>query len=178
MQKPFFRAGYTLLEVIVVILVFIILGEVVFRFFISIGRTQKGLSQQIILQMDSRKALDQVVGRIQEASEVVRPLTGETKPFLVLKDIINQMTLLYLEPNNKVSEDFKKPIYRLMAYTDDYSGSFKKENQRILIEQVKRLTFTSLSPTSVQINATVINEKNEYQFITRVGLMNLGGLDQ
>lgn len=188
MKKPSFlsspsgaapsRAAHSFVELIVVMALLLTLSDAFYRFFMSVGRTQKGLSQQLMLQMDSRKALDQVISRIQEGSEVVRPFIGETKTFLVLKNIVNQMTMVYLEPNNKASQELKKPIYRLVAYTNDYSGSFQKQNKKTMIDMVKRMTFTSLSPNSIQINAMIVNEKGEYQFITHVGLMNLGGLDK
>lgn len=176
--KTSYRGAFTLVEVLVVMGLLTLLAGGIYHFFTSVGQTQKVLSQQLVLQMESRKALDQVINRIQEGSEVVRPFTGETQSFLVLKDIVNRLSMLYLEPNNKISQQLQKPVYRLVAYTTDYTGSFNKQNQKVLVDLVRRITFTSLSPNTVQINATIINENREYQFITHVGLMNLGGLEQ
>jgi hypothetical protein len=102
---------------------------------------------------------------------------GETLPFLVFKDIINQTTILYLEPNNPASEFLKKRVYKLVAYRTDYSGSYNAKQEQILLETVRRMTFTSLSPNAVQVNATVLNERDEFQFLAHIGLMNIGGLE-
>ncbi|MBU1106953.1 MAG: hypothetical protein KKB51_09825 [Candidatus Riflebacteria bacterium] len=95
----------------------------------------------------------------------------------IFKDVINQMTILYLEPNNSSANLLEQRVFRLIAYRSDYSGVYQADNEKILLDSIKQLRFTSLSPTSVQVNATIVNEKGEYQFLAHVGLMNLGGLE-
>ncbi|MFZ2960238.1 MAG: hypothetical protein WA705_25430 [Candidatus Ozemobacteraceae bacterium] len=170
--------GVTFVELLVVLGILVLLSGVIYRLFSSVGRTQKSLSDQLILQMESRKAFAQTANRIQEGTEVVRPFIGETLPFLVYKDIVNRLVILYLEPNPKVSKELKKAVYQLVSYTSDYAGTgYKKDNEKILIDSLKTMTFSSLSPNSIQMNATVVNAKGEYQFLSHVGLMNIGGLE-
>lgn len=149
----------------------------IFRFFVSVGQSQKNLSNQVVLQMEARKAFDKTNNQIQEGTEVVRPFIGETLPYLVYKDIINQVTILYLEPNPKLSLQLGKAVYKLVSYTNDYLGLYKKANEKVLIESVRNMTFSCLSPNSVQCNVTVTNDKGEYEFLAHVALMNIGGLE-
>ncbi len=170
-------SGTTIVEAFVVMCILMLVSMAGFRFFQSVNKTQKNFSQQVQLQMESRKAFDQVVDQIREGTDVVRPVIGETLPYLVFKDIVNQTTMLYLEPNDEMSKKLKQRVYRLISYRTDYSGSYKSDLEKPLMESVKRMRFSCLSPNSVQVNATIITEKGEYQFLAHVGLMNLGGFE-
>ena len=169
--------GATLVELFVVLCLVAVVSSVVTKLMRSVGRAQKGFSQQVMLQMDSRKAFDTVVDQVREGTDVIRPLTGETLDFLVFKDIVNKTTVLYLEPNNALSEKLNQKVYKLVSYRTDYSGAYQSSLEKTLMDCVKRIRFSSLSPNSVQVTATVINDKGEYQFLAHIGLMNLGGLE-
>lgn len=171
------RQAFTLVELIISVGLVALIGIIAMRIFSSVGTTQLSLSQQAILQMDSRKAFDNISDQIRMGTDIVRPTTGETLPYMIFKDVINQMTVLYLEPNNPAANSLEQRVFRLVSYRSDYSGAYQSDNERVLLDSIKQLRFTSLSPTSVQVNATIINEKGEYQFLAHVGLMNLGGLE-
>ncbi len=171
------RRAFTMVELVVATGLVALVGIVAMRIFSSVGTTQQNLSQQALLQMESRRAFDQLVDQIRMGTDIVRPTTGETLPFMVFKDVINQMTILYLEPNNDAANTLGQRVFRLVSYRNDYSGGYQSDNEKILLDSVKSLHFTSLSPTSIQVNATVVNEKGDYQFLAHIGLMNLGGLE-
>ncbi len=171
------RRAFTLVEIAVAAGLVALVGVVAMRIFSTVGTTQQNLSQQALLQMESRRAFDHLVDQIRMGTDIVRPTTGETLPYMVFKDVINQMTILYLEPNNDAANALGQRVFRLVSYRNDYSGLYQKDNEKILLDSVKQLHFTSLSPTSVQVNATVVNEKGDYQFLAHIGLMNLGGLE-
>jgi len=171
------RRAFTLVEIAVAAGLVALVGIVAMRIFSTVGTTQQNLSQQAMLQMESRRAFDHLVDQIRMGTDIVRPTTGETLPFMVFKDVINQMTILYLEPNNDAANALEQRVFRLVSYRSDYSGAYQSDNEKILLDSVKSLHFTSLSPTSVQVNATVVNEKGDYQFLAHIGLMNLGGLE-
>ncbi|OGK07797.1 MAG: hypothetical protein A2W80_02805 [Candidatus Riflebacteria bacterium GWC2_50_8] len=176
-MRDFARKAFTVVELLVAVGLVSLVGIVTMRLFSSIGSTQQNMSQQAMLQMDSRKAFDNIVDQIRMGTDIVRPTTGETLPYMVFKDVVNQMTILYLEPNNKVADSLEQRVFRLISYRNDYSGVYQPDNEKVLLDSIKQLRFTSLSPTSVQVNATIVNEKGDYQFLAHVGLMNLGGLD-
>jgi len=171
------KSGLTIVELIVVIGLSGLLGISVMRFFSAANITSKNLSQHAILQMESRKAFDHIIDQIREGIDVIRPASGETTQYLVFKDLINQITMLYLEPNDEESRRLKKRVYRLISYRTDYSGTYERSREKVLHNSIKRIRFTSLSPTSVQVSATVASENDEYQFMAHVGLLNTGGLD-
>ncbi len=170
-------SGTTLVEVLVVIGLIGLIGVAGMRFFTSVNTSQKAFSQQAILQMESRKAFDQIIDQIREGTDVIRPVTGETLHYMTFRDLINQVNMLYLEPNKEESNRLKQRVYRLISYCNDFSGIYKKENEKILHNSIKQLRFTSLSPSSVQVNATVVSDKGEYQFLAHVGLLNVGGIE-
>ncbi|KAF1083096.1 MAG: hypothetical protein GQF41_0863 [Candidatus Rifleibacterium amylolyticum] len=171
------RRAFTVVELVVTVCLVALIGTVVMRLFSSVGTTQQNLSHQATLQMESRRAFDHLVDQIRMGTDIVRPATGETLPYMVFKDVINRMTILYLEPNNDRASVLGQRVYKLVAYQNDYKGGYQADNEKILLDSIRQLRFTSLSPTSVQVNATVVNEKGEYQFLAHVGLMNLGGIE-
>jgi len=171
------KRAFTIVELVVATGLVALVGIIAMRMFSSVGTTQQNLSQQALLQMESRRAFDHLVDQIRMGTDIVRPTTGETLPYMVFKDVINQMTILYLEPNDTTANLIKQRVYRLVSYRGDYSGKYQEDNEKILLDSVRELHFTSLSPTSIQVNATVINEKGEYQFLAHIGLMNLGGIE-
>ena len=168
--------GFTLIEVLVVVGLVALVSVMIINFFRSVGTSQAHFSQQAMLQMEARRAFANIIDQIREGTDIIRPMLGETLPFMTFKDIINQTAVLYLEPDNDASRELDQAVYRLVSYRTDYSGSYRPDNERILLRSVKSMRFTSLSPTSVQVNATVLNEKGEFQFIAHVGLLNVGGL--
>lgn len=170
-------SGTTLVETLVVIGLIGLIGVSVMRFFTSVNTGQKAFSQQAILQMESRKAFDQIIDQIREGTDVIRPVTGETLQYMVFRDLINQINMIYLEPNKEESRRLQQRVYRLISYASDFSGVYNKANERILHTSIKQLRFSSLSPSSVQVNATVVSDKGEYQFLAHVGLLNVGGIE-
>ncbi|RCK79418.1 MAG: hypothetical protein OZSIB_0058 [Candidatus Ozemobacter sibiricus] len=156
--------------------IMMILGAVGVRLIQHLSLSQRTFSQQVQLQLEARRAFDQTMALIREGTDLVRPVLGETLPYLIFKDITNRVTILYLEPNDPLAQRLKVPVYRLLAYRTDYSGAYNASNEKVLLESVRSLSFTSLSPNSVQVNVTVVQDRNEFQFLGHIGLMNLGGL--
>ncbi|RCK80323.1 MAG: hypothetical protein OZSIB_3505 [Candidatus Ozemobacter sibiricus] len=169
--------GFTLTELMVALGIVLVVSAVGLRLLQSFSRSQRTMTAQATLQMEARRAFDKAVEQIREGTDLVRPFMGETLPFVVFKDIINRTTILYLEPNNAASERLQKRVYKLVSYRTDYAGGYDPKNEKILLEAVRRITFTSLSPNSVQVNATILHDRHEFQFLAHIGLMNLGGLE-
>jgi len=69
-------AGTTMVELLVVIGLIGLIGVAGMRFFTSVNTSQKAFSQQAILQMESRKAFDQIIDQIREGTDVIRPVSG------------------------------------------------------------------------------------------------------
>jgi len=143
----------------------------------TINIVEPTVSNKLTLQMESRKAADRIVEQVREGSEIIRPLLGESAPFMSYKDTYNHICLLYLDHDQVNSQKSKKDLYKLLSYTDEFTGNYKKQNEAVLIESIERLTFTRTSPDSVQVNITLANEKNRFQFLTHIGLMNISNVE-
>ncbi|NLI76720.1 MAG: type II secretion system protein [Candidatus Riflebacteria bacterium] len=173
------RRAFTLVELIVVAMVMSMLLAFGFRFFTQFSHSiAPKVSDRLFLQMEARNAADVLIRRIREGSDIVRPLLGETCPFLLLKDSVNHMTFFYLEADQPHTQAWKKKVYRLVTYSSDYSGTYRPDQEKILLDSIRRLTFTPISPDSVQINATLANAKEDFEFVANVGVMNLGSFDE
>lgn len=175
-MAPGSSSGWTLVELMVGLAIMMVLSAVGIRLIQHLSFSQRTFSQQVQVQLEARRAFDQTMALIREGTDLVRPVLGETLPYLIFKDITNRVTILYLEPNDPLAQRLKVPVYRLLAYRTDYSGAYNASNEKVLLESVRSLTFTSLSPNSVQVNATVVQDRNEFQFLGHIGMMNLGGL--
>lgn len=169
--------GVTMVELLVVIAIVVSVSTIAVRFMQSVGKSQKAMSAQTNLQMEARRAFDKAVEQIREGTDLVRPNIGETLPYVIFKDIVNRTTILYLEPNNPASEKLNRRVFKLVSYRTDYTNSYDSRSEKVLLDSVRSMTFTSLSPNGVQVNATVIHEQDQFQFLAHIGLMNLGGLE-
>jgi hypothetical protein len=139
---------------------------------------QTALSERLLLQMEARKLADRLPQRIRECSEIVRPNMGESLPFVVLKDTFNNLVLIYLSEEKKPSGiETRKQTFQVIDYTNDYSGGFSAQREKILAGGVSRLSFTCHSPHSLQITATACNDRTDFQYIIQVGLMSIGGIE-
>lgn len=173
----FKKKSFTIVELLISIVIGSILLAVIYRFLTNVQFANRKISAKANLQMNARQLFDEVVSIIRGSSEIIRPSPGETLPYIVLKDITNKITILYLEPNNQISKTIKKPVYKLIRYNSDYTSSYNPQNEKTLINSIKKLSFTSLSPNNVQVIANVIYENEEIQFILNIGIMNIGGLE-
>jgi hypothetical protein len=158
-----------------------LLGGITLTVFLFFRQSQKtgtaSVANKFSLQMDARKGADVLLSEIRTGTNIVKPRVGETAPYLVFRNMVNRMTILFLEKDEKNSEAFKKEFYRLREYVSDYSGVHKPDQGRILLESVRRVSFTTLSPSSVQMTLTMGNETQDFQFITSVGFMNVGDIE-
>ncbi len=176
-RSPRHGRGYTLVELLVGATIMTVVLTVAFRFMAHMNQVAPNISERLALQMEARKAADSMVNLVRESTEIVKPSLGESRPYLVYKDTLNYTTVLYLIKDDKSSKTCKKNLYKLVQYRDEYTGKYEPGNEKVLFEAVERLTFTCLSPMNVLANVTVANEKGNYQFITFLGVMNLGGLE-
>jgi prepilin-type N-terminal cleavage/methylation domain-containing protein len=169
--------GFSMVEIIVVVLILAIVSTLALQLFISGQSTaQTSTTNQLVLQMAARKAADELMGEVRKGTDIVRPMLGETTPYLVYKNIKNRLCFVYLIKDEKRSAEMKKVLYKVMHCENDYSGVLKPENSKTLADLVSRLSFSLRTPTSVQIVITLANEKQDSQFITQVSVMNLGDI--
>ena len=168
------KTGFTYVEIIVVFVILSIFLLVASRVFLGARRSTDHHSSQLVLQMEARRAADLMISNIRAGTEVIRPHIGETTPFLVLKDNVNNITMLYLDKDQQSSDDLERQLFRLILYNADHSGIYDSQKERVLLGSISKLSFTSTSPASIQTNIVLAGENQDYQFITHLGLMDLG----
>lgn len=166
------RFGFSMVELIVVGAILIVLTGIFFRFYQQRSSSDSSLTTRLALQIEARRAADAVSNQLRHASEVLRPQLGETLSYVAYLDAVNQPCMLYPTLDAPVSARLKKDVFALMNHIS-VPGGVSKPPAR-LTDRVRRVAFTLLAPNSVQMSITVADERDEYQFLTSVGLMNFG----
>lgn len=166
------RPGLTLTEVMVVVVVmaFVVAAlHSLMRGFLTHGA--KNLSQKLHLQMEARRALLNLYREIQEGIEILLPQPGFTRPFLVLRDNVNNIHFIYLKKDKTASEQQKTPMFRLYGVQYDTSTS-KASEPREILANVEAMNFTAHSYSDVVITSTLREGRSAFSFVNQVGLQN------
>jgi prepilin-type N-terminal cleavage/methylation domain-containing protein len=167
--------GFTLVELIVVVVLLTFLLAIAVVHFRRMRSSSLHLATHINLRMDLRKASNMLTDTLLTGTEVVKPLIGGTTPFLVVQDLRNYLTILYLR---KASTPDQGPN-ELVAYTDTLTGMHKPENVKVLFGKVKEVFFTPLSPGLVLVNFSLAGPNaSELSTVLQVPLKNLGSVDE
>lgn len=166
------RRAFTMIEMLVGLGIFVVLSGMAYgllRFgVISIGAT---VAPQVGLQMASRKAMVDFIKEIQECIEVARPLPGSTMTYFVARDKTNRIMTAYMVKNAADSAGAGRDIFDLFVHKKDF-GTLPPEQRKVL-SQVERLTFTSLSPGLLQIHADLHEQGKTYALLTAVRTRNI-----
>ncbi|MEW6708656.1 MAG: prepilin-type N-terminal cleavage/methylation domain-containing protein [Candidatus Riflebacteria bacterium] len=168
--------GFTLVEVAVSALIFAVMAAVIItfwsRFNVNVGPK---ISNRLFLQMEGRSLADNLAHEIRSCSDIVRPRTGESTPFLLVKDARNQIKFFYLSFDLQASKISQKQLYQLISFTYGYKNDRNKT--MVIGKNISRISFSGISANSVQCNILIENEKNRFQFLTHLGVMSFGDSD-
>lgn len=171
--------GFSFIELVVVVMILSFVLGISFTHFRNARSSVGTVAIQLGSHMEMRRAIDRLTEALLDGTEVVSPFPGSTKRSLVVKDIANQMKILFLE--KKPVSDPKFPvreIYTLHSYTDTYTGTFEPKQQKKLFENIKDLTFTTVAPGLVIAHLTVIDPSGkELASIVELPLKNVGSID-
>lgn len=161
------REGLTLVELIIGLGIGIVVLGMAFglhRF--TTYSTQQTLGPQLGLQTASRAALIKFIREIQESIEIVRPVQGSTLGYFVARDKFNQIMVGYSAPGSAA------PLEDLYIARHPYDPAVPVEQVKIL-EGLKRISFTTLSPGALQIHATLSEQGKEYSLLTTIRTRNI-----
>ncbi|MBF0544940.1 MAG: type II secretion system protein [Candidatus Riflebacteria bacterium] len=170
--------GFTLVEVIIssVILAFFFqLGVYVWQNFLF--RTTDTLTKRLYLQMEARKAMINLFRELQEGIEVTSPNCGYTYPFLVFKNYVNQIKIIYLEKDESKSKAEKHDIFRAVISSMNGSAS-SSQDKTVLMENVLELNFTPYSIGGVFVSGSLLGGGGTYSFMNFVRLQNSSSEDE
>ncbi len=132
------------------------------------------VAADLTFHMEMRSAVDKLTESLLEGNEVVKPSEGGTLSFLVVKDVVNHICVLYLERAER-KED--RP-FNLAMFTDDFSGAFDPKRRKVLFGSVKSVSFTTVSPALVVAKLIMVNPAGkELPAILEIPLKNLGTVD-
>ncbi len=168
-------AGFTFVEVVVVAMIILMLSAMGVAHFRNTRVATAGMTAAITGQIEARQASDKLKEALLDATEIVKPLEGSTQNFLVVKDILNQLKLFYLE-KPELEDDGP---FRLVSYVDGNTGSFVPDNRKVLFKKVEKIAFTPLSPGLVIIQVTLLDlQKKENILLIEGSLKNLASVPE
>jgi prepilin-type N-terminal cleavage/methylation domain-containing protein len=164
------KAGFTFIELIVVIGIIVIVGGIAFSYLSGMhSKVQPGTIENLQAIIKQKNFNDAMAELIRGSREIIRPHQGESLPFAVLKTSTNEILCIY---NEKISEELGFITY---SYIHDYLNPGNLKNRKKIGENVTDLSFTSDSPLSLVIKGAIIHEGRPKYFLTEIGLRNIGG---
>jgi hypothetical protein len=135
--------------------------------------TEASLGPHMGLQMASRKALVELIRELQESIEVVRPSSGATLTYVMARDKLNRILLVYCVKNDAQSQRAGRDLFDLYLYRYDHGERPPEANQRFLLGSVERVAFTALSSGVVQIHLDLHEQGKSFPFLTAVRSRNI-----
>ncbi len=164
----------TMVEMIIGILILNIAVAMGIAHFRNTRVTTQNLTENIQFHIEGRKATDRLRDILLDCTEVVKPLEGNTIHYLLVRDIVNQLRIIYLEPSPKPEEG----PFRMISYTDDFSAGHVPENRKVLFSRVQRASFTSTSAGLVIVQMSLLDPKGrEMEFLLEIPMKNFSSHD-
>jgi hypothetical protein len=165
-----------------------------FSYFFQKRDSETRLVDRLVINQEGTKSANLLIDHIRESLEVIRPVIGETAPFLVTRNSVNEINVLYCQPQKSVDSDKKDDeIYKLVSVTKRTGAGFLTEKdknfligsrsksgfktEKVLIKSLKRLTFTVTNPNQVKFNMVLKSGDGEFAFATQVKLLPFGGIE-
>lgn len=135
--------------------------------------TEASLGPSMGLQLNSRKALVEMVRELQESIEIVRPSAGGSLSYLLARDKLNRILTLYIVKNERDSTRAGRPLHDLYLYRFDHGERAPAMNQRLVLSGVERAAFTALSSGLVQVHLDLHEQGKSFPFLTGVRCRNI-----
>ncbi|MBI4860041.1 MAG: hypothetical protein HY815_07225 [Candidatus Riflebacteria bacterium] len=136
------------------------------------SRSTARVSAQMSLQQASRKALVKMLRELREGMEVVSPLPGSTLSYALFRDKVSLVRWFYQVPQKN-----SRGLFELWRYVND-SRLPDGQRHELLLQNVKRLTFSCRSEGALQVNLTLTEEDREYSMLTTVRLQNIASSEE
>lgn len=135
--------------------------------------TEASLGPAMGLQMQSRKALVELIRELQESIEVVRPPPGATLTYVLARDKLNRILVVYLTKNEEQSSRAGRPLFDMWLCRYDHGERAPAANQRLLLGSLERAAFTALSSGVVQVHLDLFEQGKTLPFLTAVRSRNI-----
>ncbi|MFZ2958809.1 MAG: type II secretion system protein [Candidatus Ozemobacteraceae bacterium] len=172
------RRGVTLIEMLVGLVILSMLFAFGLRAWqIFAGRQADNLSKRLVLQMEARKAFLSLSRQLQEGIEIVSPQPGTTLPYMVFKDYVNNVRMIYLEEDPVRTQNEKRPMYRALSVVRE-AGALAPGQPSLLMEHVVKLHFTSHSASGVLITCVLHGGNGDFSLVNFIRLQNAASDDE
>ncbi|NLI78240.1 MAG: prepilin-type N-terminal cleavage/methylation domain-containing protein [Candidatus Riflebacteria bacterium] len=167
------RAGFTLIEMMVAFFVLgMLMGGCFQLFSFFTGKQVANISARFQLQMEVRRALVNLYGEAQEGIEVLKPDPGSTLPYLVLRDLVNDLHLIFLRKDDKLTEKNGSDTFRLWSVVYNIEKGTCREPHEIL-SGIRTMNFTAHGFGSVVVSGTLQEGQARYSFLNMIRLKNV-----
>lgn len=169
------RRGFTLLESLVALALFVLLGATVWQVFGLLFPREGQMSlftatsRSLVLQQ-SRHALRKLFYRVQEGIQILEPRFGATSNELVFRDIRNRtVRLRHLQREKRVvCEVLADGTWQL----EKAAATTPLDNQGIQIDACESALFTALTPATVCVAFTTVDDRVRETYMTVITLSN------
>jgi hypothetical protein len=164
--------AFSLVEALIAGALFCALINVLIWILMNSRASTERLTSRMAVQQTSRKAAVKFLSELQEGMEVVYPRPGSTLSHAFIRDKLSIARWFVLLPRAGASDS-----YELWRYLADPDLAADRRAERLLTN-VKRLTFTSISEGSLQVNLVLSEEGQETALLTTVRLRNLASSEE
>ena len=154
------RRGWTFVEVLVALGLFLLLLVLVVWLFSFGSRTLARLMPGLDLQKTNRRAVVRLIGEMQEGMELIAPVPGATLSYAVIADRTGQIKFFNQRGN--------------VLWVD---APDSKRHEK-LFDGIQRLTFTSLGEGAVLVNLLLTQDGAESPVLTTIRLRNLAAAEE
>lgn len=152
------RHGFTLLELMIVAGILALAIGVGLMSFRESSTSSTAVTRNLSMSMDLRQAADLLTETFIDSSEIISPVPGSSKSFVVMLDLSNFTRMLYLEAEPEKPGSQSGKTYALISYTDNYEGSYNAKRKRRLFGKIRKLQFTPITPGLVQAQLTLVSD--------------------
>jgi type II secretory pathway pseudopilin PulG len=171
-RRPWPRSAFSLVEVLIAGALFCVLINLLIWILMNSRASTASLTSRMAVQQTSRKASARFLAELQEGMEVVYPRPGSTLSHAFIRDKLSIARWFVLLPRQGSTDS-----YELWRYLADPDLPADRRGERLL-SNVKRLTFTSISEGSLQVNLLLSEEGQETALLTTVRLRNLASSEE
>lgn len=172
------RTGFSFIEVILALLLLSAFFGTGYKAWQSFTHKKaENLSKRLVLQMEARKAFLNLTRELQQGMEVVSPKPGTTLPYLVYKDYVNNLRVVFLDEDPVRSREERRTIYRAISAFRDPSSPTAAAPVT-LMEHVVRLNFTAYSPGGVLVSARLHSGNGDYSLVNFIRLQNVSAEEE
>lgn len=162
--------GYTLVEVLLVVGIFVVVLALVVGYFGFGRRSEQRLTARMGAQQATRKALVRFVQELQESVEVLSPRPGSTLSYALVRDQVNAVRWYY-QVRTPGSPD-SAPTFEVWRFATDTTLPGPQRRVKLL-GGVKRLTFTARSEGGLRLNLVTTEDGQDHATLLSVRLRNI-----